>query len=465
MKQYDIAVIGAGPGGYVAAIMAAQAGATVCLVEKERPGGTCLNWGCIPTKALFSSAQLLKKLRHAEDFGVMVAKVAFDFGRAAARKDKVVNQLVGGIEQLLKGNGVDLIRGQGSLEGPGRIKVRCGGVVGHLAARNIIIASGSVPVVPRALAVDGQNILTSKEILAIKELPESLLVIGGGVIGCEFASIFSTFGCRVTVVEALPHILTGIDRQAVREVEKVFKADGVQVVTGTSVEALESTGSAVRARLEGGDEIEVAKVLVAIGRRPHAEGLGLDAVGVALDERGAVPVDDHMRTSAEGVFAIGDVTGGIQLAHVASYQAGVAVKNALGGDVAADYSVVPSSVFTLPEISQVGRTEEECKKEGIAVKVGRFAYMATSKAVCEGEVAGSIKLVADAESGRLLGGVIAGAEASSLIAEVAAAVAAGMTSEQLADVIHSHPTLPEMVKEAAEDAEGHAIHKVSRRRK
>ncbi|RME37266.1 MAG: hypothetical protein D6794_07280 [Deltaproteobacteria bacterium] len=269
----------------------------------------------------------------------------------------------------------------------------------------------------------------------------------------------------MTVVEALPHLLTGIDRQAVREVEKAFKAEGVQVITGTSVEALQDTGDRVVARLTDGSNIEVAKVLVAIGRRPNAEGLGLAEAGVQMDERGAVPVDDHMRTNVEGIYAIGDVTGGIQLAHVASYQAGIAVKNALGGDVAADDSVVPSSVFTLPEISQVGKTEEECKKEGIAVKVGRFSYLATSKAVCEGEVAGSIKLVAEAESGRLLGGVIAGAEASSLIAEVAAAVAAGMTAGQLADVIHSHPTLPEMVKEAAEDAEGRAIHKVSRRRR
>ncbi|TYO95674.1 dihydrolipoamide dehydrogenase [Geothermobacter ehrlichii] len=465
MKEFDIAVIGAGPGGYVAAIQAAQAGAGVCVIENDRPGGTCLNRGCIPTKALFSTAQMLNRLRHAADHGIDVGEPAFDYARAAERKDRVVAQLVNGVEQLLKGNGVEIFRGFASLEGPGRIRIRRQGVVGHIQARNIIIATGSLPAVPKALAVDGRNILTSTEILAIKELPESLLVVGGGYIGCEFASIFSTFGCKVTVVEALPSILANTDRQAVREVEKAFRQQGVQVLTKTAVEGLEVGDGQVTARLSGGESLTVEKVLVAIGRRPNTEGLALDSAGVATDERGAIVVDEGMRTSAEGIFAIGDVTGGIQLAHVASYQAGIAVKNALGGDARADYRVVPSSIFTLPEVSQVGLSEEQCKQQGIEVSVGRFAYMATSKAVCEGEVQGSIKLIAEKASGRILGAAIAGADASTLIAEIGAAMAAGMTAGQLGEVIHAHPTLPEMVKEAAEDVEGKAVHKVGRRKK
>ncbi|ORJ63040.1 dihydrolipoyl dehydrogenase [Geothermobacter hydrogeniphilus] len=465
MKEFDIAVVGAGPGGYVAAIKAARAGAATCVIEDDKAGGTCLNRGCIPTKALFSTAHLLRRLRQAADHGIDIPSLNFDYTRAAERKDKVVAKLVGGVEQLLKGHGVDLFRGRGALEGPGRLRVRRGGVVGHVRAKKIILATGSLPAVPKSLPVDEENILTSTGILAIKNLPQSLLVVGGGYIGCEFASIFSTFGCRVTVVEALPRLLAMSDRQAVREVEKSFQKQGVKVHTGTSVTALETVDGGVRATLSSGDVLQVEKVLIAIGRRPNTEGLGLEEVGVACDERGCVQVDDQMRTSVDDVYAIGDVTGGIQLAHVASYQAGIAVTNALGGSAHADYRVVPSSIFTLPEVSQVGLSEEQCKEQGIEVAVGRFAYLATSKAVCEGETEGSIKLLAEKGSGRLLGASIAGADASTLIAEVGAAMAAGLTAEQLGEIIHSHPTLPEMVKEAAEDVSGLAVHKVGRRKR
>lgn len=465
MKEFDIAVLGAGPGGYVAAIKAAQAGAATCIIEDDRAGGTCLNRGCIPTKALFSTAHMLRRLQHAAEHGIDIGALSFDYSRAAARKDQVVARLVGGVEQLLKGNGVDVFHGRGALEGPGQVRIRRGGVVGRIQAKKIILATGSLPAVPKSLPVDEQNILTSTGILAIKNLPQSLLVVGGGYIGCEFASIFSTFGCKVTVVEALPRLLAMSDQQSVREVEKSFKQQGVKVLTDTSVNGLEVAQGGVKVALSSGDALEVEKVLISIGRRPNTEGLGLSDVGIALDERGAIQVDDQMRTCVEDVFAIGDVTGGIQLAHVASYQAGIAVHNALGGNQTADYRVVPSSIFTLPEVSQVGLNEEQCKEQGVDYSVGRFAYIATSKAVCEGEVEGSIKLLADKKDGRLLGASIAGAEASTLIAEVAAAMAANLTAEQLGDIIHSHPTLPEMVKEAAEDISGHAVHKVGRRKR
>ncbi len=462
MKEYDIAVIGGGPGGYVAAIRAAQAGACVCLVERDKVGGTCLNRGCIPTKALYSTAHLLQSVRSAAAHGIELGAVRFDFGQAAARKDEVVAKLVGGVEQLLKGNGVEVFRGEASLEGPGRIRIRRPDLTGHIRAKKIILATGSLPTCPQTLPVDGKNVLTSNEILAIKELPESLLVIGGGYIGCEFASIFAAFGCRVTLVEQLPTLLAHSDRQSVREVEKALKERDVVVHTETMVEALESGESGVIARLSGDRSVQAAKVLVAVGRHPNSAGFGFEVNGVRL-AKGAVVVDEGMRTSVEGVFAVGDVTGGIQLAHVASYQAQIAVANALGGDERADYRVVPSTIFTLPEIGEVGLTEEACKEKGLAVNVGRFAYQASSKALCDGEPRGLVKIVAAAGNGRILGASIVGAEASSLVAEVAVAMQQQMTAAQLGRLIHSHPTLPEMIREAAEDTQGEAVHKVGRR--
>ncbi len=464
MKPYDIAVIGGGPGGYVAAIRAAQAGASVCLIEEDRVGGTCLNRGCIPTKALVSTARLLRQFKGAASHGIEVVPPRFDFVQAMQRKDGVVDKLVGGVEQLLKGNGVDLFRGRGTLEGEGRIKIQAREGVMRLQSRSIILATGSRPARPKTLLVDGKNILTSREILAIKDLPERLLIIGGGYIGSEFAAIFATFGCSVTLVEQLPSLLAQSDKQVVREVEKGMKESGVRVLVKTAVESLESMDETVKVRLSGGEELEVDKVLVAVGRIPYTVGLGLDTVGVKL-EKGAVVVDEHMRTSVPGVYAIGDVTNIIQLAHVASYQAGIAVTNALGGDAAADYRVVPSAIFTYPEVGQVGLREEEVKASGVPYEVGRFSFQALSKALCDDETLGVAKIVAEKGSGKLLGATIAGEEASALIAEVAAAMQKGMSAAELGEVIHAHPTLSEVIKEAAEDLEGLAVHKVGRRRK
>jgi dihydrolipoamide dehydrogenase len=462
MTEFDLAVIGAGPGGYVAAIRAAQQGACVCVIEQERVGGTCLNRGCIPTKALYSTALLRHRLNAAGDHGFQFGQVSFDYARAAARKDEVVAKLVGGVEQLLKGNKVEVFRGRAVIEGPGRIAIRSQGVIGHVRARRIIVASGSRSARPDSLAIDGKNILTSREILAIKELPGRLLIVGGGYIGCEFAGIFAALGSRVTIVEQLPEILATSDRQVVREIEKSFRELGVEIRTGTAVEGVETVGSEVRVTLAGGDTLTVDKVLVAVGRVPNSAEMGLEECGVTL-ERGAVVVDDRMQTAAEGIYAIGDVTNLIQLAHVASYQAGIAVTNALGGEARADYRVVPSAIFTLPEIGQVGLTETACKEQGLAIAVGRFSYQASSKALCDGEPRGMFKLVTDAESGRILGAAATGEEASSLIAEVALAMQHDLSANELADVIHAHPTLPEIVKEAAEDSVGRAVHKIGAR--
>lgn len=462
MTEFDIAVIGGGPGGYVAAIRAAQQGACVCLVERAEVGGTCLNRGCIPTKALYSTALMLQRLRGAAAHGIDVGTPAFDYAAAARRKDDVVAKLVGGVEQLLKGNGVEVFRGEASLEGEGRIRIRRPEVTGHIRAKQIILATGSLAARPKPLPIDGKNVLTSNEILAIKELPTTLLVIGGGYIGCEFASIFAAFGTQVTIVEQLPLLLARSDRQAVREVEKNLKELGVVIHTGTTVEALEVSAGEVTARLSGDRQLTVEKVLVAVGRIPNSAGFGFEETGVQL-EKGAVVVDERMRTSAAGVFAIGDVTNIIQLAHVASYQAEIAVTNALGGDARADYRVVPATIFTLPEIGQVGLTEEECKEQGVAVEIGRFTYQASSKALCDGEPRGLVKLLAARDDGRIVGATMVGEEAATLVAEVALAMQQKMTAAALGAVIHSHPTLPEMIREAAEDVEGLAVHKIGRR--
>jgi dihydrolipoamide dehydrogenase len=461
MTEFDIAVIGAGPGGYVAAIRAAQQGASVCLVERDKLGGACLNRGCIPTKALSSTARLLCRIKNAAAHGIQINDLRFDYGKAVSRKDDVVQKLVGGVEQLLKSNGVEIFRAHGSLEGSGRICIRQEEVVKHIRSKNIILATGSVPARPKSLPTDGRNVLTSDEILVIKELPESLLVIGGGYIGCEFASIFSSLGTKVTIIEQLPNLLVGMDRQAVREVEKVFIKQGVAIYTDTTLEDLEVSDGSVIARLSGGKAVRAEKALVAVGRIPSCEGLELEKAGVRV-EKGAIAVDDCLRTSAKGVFAIGDVIGGIQLAHIASYQAGIAVTNALGGKARVNYRVVPSVIYTFPEIAQVGLTEEECKEQRLEIKIGRFSYLASGKALCDGENQGMVKIIADRNEA-ILGASIVGEEASCLVAEVAAAMYKEYTVGELGQIIHSHPTLPEMIKEASEDAVGMAVHKMARK--
>ena len=462
MIEFDLAVIGGGPGGYAAAIRGAQSGARVCLVEAAEIGGTCLNRGCIPTKALYSSVHLLQQLRGAAEHGIQLSAPQVDFPRMLARKDAVVAKLVGGIEQLLKGWGVEIIRGQGMLEGPGRVKIRRDDVIGHIRAKSIILATGSRPVKPQGLAIDGKNVLTSDEILVMKELPESLLIIGGGYIGCEFAAIFAPLGTRVALVEQLPQLLPNADRQAVREVETSFAEMGVKTFVGTSVDNLIPAVSGVSARLSDGQSLQVDKVLVAVGREPNSAGLGLEPAGVAT-ARGAVVVDAGMRTSVPGVFAIGDLTGGAQLAHVAFQQAQVAVANALGGDAQVDLRVLPRVIFTFPELAQVGRTEEQCQADGLAVEVGRFSLQACGKALCDGEARGQVKVVAAWEDGRILGVTVVGAGAASLIAEAAVAMQQGLSAQQLSAVIHAHPTLPEALLEAAEDVAGLALHRMSRK--
>jgi len=464
MKEFDIVIIGAGPGGYVGAIRAAQAGASVCLIERDRVGGTCLNRGCIPTKALYYAAKTLKTVRHAGTFGITTGEVGFDLSGAVARKDDVVERLVGGVEQLLKGNGVELAGGTASIEGPGRVKVgKPDGTADVLAARKIIIATGSEPAMIPAFNIDRENVLTSTEALNLKAVPKSLLIIGGGVMGCEFATIFSRFGSSVTIVELLPAILSTEDKQVVRVVAKAFKDGGVEVLTGVTVENVEVTEGGVKTTLAGGRELVTEKALVTIGRSFNSGSIGAENAGVEI-EKGRIKVNEKMETTAGGVYAIGDVTGGMLLAHVASAEAGVAVSNALGGDRKMDYSVIPAGIFTDPEIAGVGLREKDAKEQGIEVAVGRFPYAASGKALAMAEADGFVQVVSDPATDRVLGCVIVGAHATDLIGEAALAMKAGVAVKDIVETVHAHPTLPEVFLEAAEDVHGAAVHKIGRKK-
>lgn len=463
MREFDIVVVGAGPGGYVAAIRAAQMGARAAVIEKKKVGGTCLNWGCIPTKALYYSSLTLSGARKAAEFGVNVGDITFDLAKAVDRKDDVVKKLVGGVEQLLKGNGVELIRGDGFIESAGKVRVTKFDGTEEIGAKSIIIATGSEPAMIPAFNIDGKSVLTSTEMLSLKKVPESLLVIGGGVMGCEFATIFSTFGSKVMIVELLPTILSTEDKMVSRVIMKKFKDTGVSVLTEVSVDKVIVEERGVKTVLKDGREFLTEKVLVSIGRSFNSAGIGLEGAGVALD-RGKIVVNEKMETNVAGIYAIGDVTGKMLLAHVASVQGIVAVNNALGKNASMDYSAVPAGIFTDPEIASVGLREKDAAEKGIEITVGRFPYAASGKALGMGETEGFAQIVAEKGTEKVLGCSIVGAHATDLLGEVTLAVRSGAKVKDITETIHAHPTLPEIVLEAAEDVLGHAIHKIGRKR-
>jgi dihydrolipoamide dehydrogenase len=433
----------------------------VAVVERDKLGGTCLNRGCIPSKALYYSARTLAIAKRAPEFGVDVGTVKFDLKRAVERKDEVVGKLVSGVEQLLKGNACELIRGDGSIEAPGKVLVKKPDGTEELGAKKIIIATGSEPAMIPAFNIDRENVLTSTEALDLKTVPESLLIIGGGVMGCEFATLFARFGSKVTIVELLPTILSTEDKQTVRVIAKGFKELGVDIHTGVNVEKVEVTGEGVKTTLAEGNEFTTEKVLVTIGRSYNTGGIGLENIGVNLD-KGRVPVNEKMETNVKGVYAIGDVTGQWLLAHVASTEGGVAVSNALGETARMNYSAIPAGIFTDPEIAVVGLREKDAKEKGIDVKVGRFPYAASGKALAMGETEGFVQVIADPGNDRILGCTIVGAHATDLMGEVAPAVKFGAKVRVLIETVHAHPTLTEIVLEAAEDVHGVAVHKVGR---
>lgn len=459
MSTYDVGIIGGGPGGYVAAIKAAQRGGSVCLIEKGAWGGTCLNRGCIPTKTLFAVANLATQVQEASTFGVNInGETTIDYSQVLNHKTSVIQQLTGGIAQLLKANGVDTFNGMATLIDRNTIAVsKPDGATEQLHAKNIIIATGSEPAEPPVFEIDENQVLTTTGILDLTELPESLLIVGGGVSGCEFASIFNALGCNVTVLELLPTILATEDIQVIRHIQLFMKRKGITLRTGAKLTHVKKSETGVTAVLESGEELIAQKMLVSIGRRYNTDGIGLEKVGVRT-EGGKIVVDARMQTNVAGIYAVGDVASRYLLAHVASAEGKIAAQNCLGDTVEMDYQVIPWCVFTLPEIGHVGMTEKEATDEGYEVKIGRFPYAANGKALGLRETDGFVKTVSDADSGDILGVHIVGAHASTLIHEAAVAIRTGATAMDIAGTVHAHPTLAEMVMESAEAAYDRAIH-------
>ncbi len=456
-----LTIIGAGPGGYVAAIRAAQKGAQVTVIESAEVGGTCLNLGCIPTKTIIASAEALAHVRNAADFGIEVSgEVGYNLAKVRERKDKVVSIQVKGIKGLFKSWGVSLIEGRGSLLSPDVVRVvQKDGTTMDVKSDKVIIATGSRPAKLPGFPFDGESVITSDDAVLLKKIPQSLLIVGAGVIGSEFAFIYRTFGADVTMVEMVPHAISTEDEEMSELLERELKKAKIKLMVNVKVEKVEKgSDGMMTARLSNGQEIRTEMILVSIGRSLNSEHLGLDDVGVGRGKRGEIVVNERMATSVPGVYAIGDVTGKIMLAHVASHQGLVSVENALGGDEMMDYAVVPSCIFTMPEIGSVGLREKAAAEKGIRYRVGRFQYRALGKAHAIGEITGMMKILADEATDKVLGVHICGAHATDLIHEGALAIRMGATAAQLGHMIHAHPTLAEGVMEAAEDVHKTAIH-------
>ncbi|OGN95546.1 MAG: dihydrolipoyl dehydrogenase [Chloroflexi bacterium RBG_13_51_36] len=456
MDEKDIVIVGGGPAGYVAAIHASHLGAKVAVVEKDKLGGTCLNRGCIPTKALARSVEVLLEARTANDFGIEVNNIRIDFPKIMAHKSKAVSQLVFGVEQLMKGNKIRVYRGAGRILSPHLVKVNDE----EIATRKVIIATGSESTPLPVPGRDLPGVLTTDEILELTELPESLVVIGGSHVGVEFASIFNALGTKVTIVKRRPLRLEPIDEEIGRRFAQTLPRQGIEVKIGAAVKAIERKGAVLRVvwdTPEGEQGVDGQMVLMATGRAPYAKGLNLSELGIQT-ERGAIKVNEYLETNIEDVYAIGDVVGKNMLAHVASYEGEVAVENALGHPRQADYHAVPNCIFAQPEIAGVGITEKEASDGGIPYKVSRFPFVACGRAVAMGETSGMVKMICHADDGRVLGMHVMGPHASDLIAEGALAIGLGATAEDIVHTIHAHPTLPEAVRETAMGQLDGAIH-------
>ncbi len=466
MTSYDVAILGGGPGGYVAAIRGGQLGAKVCLIEQDSLGGTCLNRGCIPSKSFYESARRVLATKGGAEFGLRVRYEGFDLGACVARKRRVVGTLVGGVQKLLAGYGVDVLQGRGTLVTPDSVQVSApDGSKRVIQARSLIVATGSRPMDLPGIPVDGERIVTSDQIWDLETLPREMAVIGGGVIGCELAHIFSAFGTRVTVLEALDRILATEEKEVSRTVRRSLEGRGVEFRTGVRVTGAEAGSKGVAVGLEGGDEIHAECVVVAVGRAVNSSGIGLEEAGISLDDKGRVEVNDEMETSVPGIYAVGDVVGQFMLAHVATSEALVAVHNSLGKKYWMDYTVVPYAIFSHPEVAAVGAKESELKERGVPYKVGRFSFAASGKALCMGEPEGFIKILSHADTGRILGATVAGAHASDIIGEVTVAMRMEASPGDIVTTIHVHPTISEVILEAGEDTMGLSIHKLGRRKR
>ena len=458
MAEYDVVVLGSGPGGYVAAIRAGQLGMKTAVVERDALGGICLNWGCIPSKALLRNAEVLSLIQHSEEFGITVDGVRADFSRAIDRSRRVVDRLTRGVATLLRRNGVEHVSGTGALSDASTVVVNGDRA---LTADNVIIATGARQRHIPALPVHGETVITSREALELRRAPSRAVIIGGGATGCEFAYMWRAYGSDVTIVELLPRLVPNGDEEVSAQLERSFRRQGIQIATDAQVQGIAvNDGTAKVSILSQGEStvLDSDIVLVAVGVEGNTDGIGLESVGVNVD-RGFIPVDDMMKTNVNGIYAIGDVTGKMLLAHVASAQGVTAVEHIAGlSPQPLDYTQIPSAIYCRPQVASFGMTEEQAREEGHEVKIGKFPLAASGKALALNESEGMVKLVVDAEIGEILGAHMIGAEVTELLGELAMTQLLEATTTELGWLVHPHPTISEALKEAALAAEGEAIH-------
>jgi dihydrolipoamide dehydrogenase len=458
-SHFDVVVIGTGPGGYVAAIRAAQLGLKTAVVERDELGGTCLNWGCIPTKAWIVTAHLYEQIRRAKEFGIEVGEPKIRWDWLVDRKNKVVKQLTGGVKTLLTGRQVEIFRGSARLVSANKIQVTTPGAANtEITTDHVILATGASASMPPGFALDGERVITSKEALDLSHQPKRVAVLGGGVVGCEFACFFAALGTQVTLIEMLPRLVPAEDDEIAQALEREMKKQKIALHLNAKVEGMKDSNGAIALALAGGKSVEADTVLVATGRRPFSADLGLEALGAARGDRGKIVVNDRLQTSVKNVYAIGDVTDIKQLAHFASAQGKAAAETIAGHAAQTNWRAVPAATFTSPEIASVGLTEREARAEGRQLKIGRFPFRAHGRNIADAETAGFVKLIGDAKTDQVLGAHIIGAKASEIIHECSLAIAADLNLHDLAQAIHAHPTVTETIGEAAEDAESLAIH-------
>ena len=461
--RYDVVVIGAGPGGYVAAIRAAQLGQKTAIVDRQWLGGVCLNVGCIPSKALLKNAELAHTLRErSQEFGISFENLKLDFGAAVSRSRQVSDRLVKGVGFLMKKNKIDVFMGTARLTAPNTVSVTAtDGKVMELLAGNTIIATGASALVPPAWKVDGKKVVTYLEAIVQERLPQSVIIIGAGAVGVEFATVWSAYGAEVTIVEMLPGLLPLEDDEIGKELKKAFDKRGIKCLVGHKVESVEATKAGVKVVVsaEGkGTTLEAEQTLVAIGFRPNSKGLGLEELGVGIDERGFIDIDERMQTNVPGIWAIGDVTGKLMLAHAGSAMGIVAAENIAGVDtITLDYEMMPHATYCQPQVASFGLTEARAVERGYLVKVGRFPFQANGKALGLADATGWIKLVVDEKYGEILGAHMIGPDVTELLPELTLAHMMEMTSREIARNVHAHPTLSEVLMEAAHGVEGQPI--------
>ena len=459
MPDYDVVVLGSGPGGYVAAIRAGQLGLKTAIVERDELGGVCLNWGCIPSKALLRNAEVLSLIQHADDFGISFENLKYDFGKAIDRSREVVDRLTRGVGVLLKKNNVEIVHGSGKILDSNTVEITDSGR--RLSAKNIIIATGTrqrrIPTLP----IDNEVVITSRDALELRRVPKRIVIVGGGATGCEFGHIYRTYGAEVTIVELLPRLIPNEDAEISGILERSFRRQGIQVTTGASVQGIAVNNSQAKVSISVEDSSSVIDcdiVLVAVGVQGNVDNIGLENAGIET-ENSYIKIDDTMSTNVPGVYAIGDVTGKMLLAHVASAQGVTAVETIAGlNPPALDYSLMPRAIYCKPQVASFGLSEEQATEQGYTVKVGRFPFSASGKALALGESEGMVKLVVDAEIGEVLGAHMIGAEVTELLGELAMTRLLEGTTTELGWLVHPHPSISETIKEAALAAEGAAIH-------